>query len=429
MAQCYIYGYEVPGGDAPSCVDAEYNQSYDFLTTDSATCSDDDKGKDEHCATMAHIDDKEFPAIKKWLLEDDDSVFKKYLSPWLQAFTTQMSAVTMQQTFMFGTFLDAKEQMTVQRTFQRLTAAAHKDYQPSMGMCTIGTNVRSLAAAQDFAEFNTASLARAGQARSTGSIDTNATEGEQSDRAGRLTQLRSRYCDPSDNNGGLGPLCTNGAPASATLNRDIDYGGVIDRPATLDIDYSRATRSTDETDTIALGDNLYGHQAMFRLPEISFDQDKTRILDFRSVIAQRNVAAASYYTIAGLKSHGSPTDGSGTAPYLTALLEQLGVTASDAATMLGDRPSYDAQMEILTKKIYQNPAFYSELYETPTNVARQKVAMQAVGLMQNFDVLQSYLRTEMMLSQMLELEVIKQQNAVQNEIGTLSITGEKGSKG
>ena len=58
-----------------------------------------------------------------------------------------------------------------------------------------------------------------------------------------------------------------------------------------------------------------------------------------------------------MKSMGLP----GSAAYITAVLEELGVSNKDAVTMLGARPSYYAQMEILTKKLYQNPFLYQPL--------------------------------------------------------------------
>ena len=80
-------------------------------------------------------------------------------------------------------------------------------------------------------------------------------------------------------------------------------------------------------------------------------------------------------------------------------------------------------MEVLTKKVYQKPDFYTNLYDTPANVDRKEVAMQAIGLMQKFDIFKSYLRNEASLSVLLEMEVVTLQNEVENEINQM--TGEK----
>ena len=73
-------------------------------------------------------------------------------------------------------------------------------------------------------------------------------------------------------------------------------------------------------------------------------------------------------------------------------------------------------MEVLTKKIYQNPDFYTNLYDKPANVERKGVALQAIGLMQKFDLFKSYLRNEASLSILLELAVMDLQEEVENEI-------------
>ncbi|HTK83604.1 MAG TPA: hypothetical protein VL625_00830, partial [Patescibacteria group bacterium] len=52
-----------------------------------------------------------------------------------------------QQTLEVGAFMDAKNQLETQLLFQQLQAKAHKDYQPTLEMCTFGTALRSIAAA------------------------------------------------------------------------------------------------------------------------------------------------------------------------------------------------------------------------------------------------------------------------------------------
>ena len=81
-------------------------------------------------------------------------------------------------------------------------------------------------------------------------------------------------------------------------------------------------------------------------------------------------------------------------------------------------------MEILTKKIYQNPDFYTNLYDKPANVERKGVALQAIGLMQKFDLFKSNLRSEASLSVLLELAVIDLQKEVENEFGRAEGAGD-----
>ena len=58
-------------------------------------------------------------------------------------------------------------------------------------------------------------------------------------------------------------------------------------------------------------------------------------------------------------------------------------------------------MEILAKKIYQNPDFYVNLYDTPANVARKKVALRAIELMLDRAIYESQIRQEMVMSVLL----------------------------
>ena len=367
----------------------------------------------------------EFLTTENWLIY----VLHIYLIPMLQGMAEQLTTTAMMQTFIFGTFLDAQQQLTVQRTLQELTARAHKDYQPSDELCMFGTVTRSLGATMLRGEANGAAMSQFGAARRNGASGTESAQGPLSDRMSRLKMLRSRYCAPNDDNGGLDLLC-DAAAKPENENRDVDFSGVMDRSPTLDIDMADQGNTDhptgDEQDIWALAANLYGHEVQWRPLEWTFKEPKAQqsLINLRSVNAARAVAEASFYTIAGLKSQGTPGDGNdggsaGTVKYMNVIMQQLGVPVDannpDSKLFLGDRPSYYAQMEFLTKRIFQDARFYTNLYDTPANVTRKRVAMQAIGLMQDFDTLQSNLRTEMLLSQTLELELIRLQREVANQ--------------
>ena len=72
-------------------------------------------------------------------------------------------------------------------------------------------------------------------------------------------------------------------------------------------------------------------------------------------------------------------------------------------------------MEVLTKKIFQRPEFFTDLYDKPANVARKGVAIQAIALMQDRDLFKSNLRNEAMMSILVELELLRAQEIVRNE--------------
>jgi hypothetical protein len=96
-------------------------------------------------------------------------------------------------------------------------------------------------------------------------------------------------------------------------------------------------------------------------------------------------------------------------------MKELGITEQEEIEkILGKKPSYFAQMEVLTKKLYQNPVFYTELYDKPANVARKGAALQAIGLMQDRDLYNSLLRSEAVLSVLLETMLMKEQEKIVN---------------
>ena len=88
------------------------------------------------------------------------------------------------------------------------------------------------------------------------------------------------------------------------------------------------------------------------------------------------------------------------------MAEMMGTDFEAQAVLGGGNPdvpqSYDAQMEILAKKIYQNQNFYTNLLDKAANVKRIQASQQAIKLMQRRDLYESMVRRELLLSQMLE---------------------------
>ncbi|PJF38755.1 MAG: hypothetical protein CUN55_16370, partial [Phototrophicales bacterium] len=239
------------------------------------------------------------------------------------------------------------------------------------------------------------------------------------------------YCNPGDNNNGFDALCNSTAPHR--YNKDIDFAKTIDAPYTLKLDFTpdgdsdhtaRGT-SEDEEDVFALQSNLYAHRIIQNFSDLYFmatkdnkviDKGSFLYMDARSLTAQRQVAMASYNAIAAMKAQGE----NNVEPYMRALFKEAGISDTQARTLLGDRPSYYAQMELLTKKLYQKPEFYTDLYDKPVNVDRKDVAMQAIGLMQTRDMYDSLTRMEMAQSIWLETQVEKLQGEYENLRSRLS---------
>ncbi|MCB1556916.1 MAG: hypothetical protein KDJ15_06340 [Alphaproteobacteria bacterium] len=376
----------------------------------------------------------EFSDQETWFHEE---VFILYFLPAWMLMTEQFSAMAMYQMLIIGNFFDATQQIKAQRLRQELAALAHKDYQPSAGMCTFGTNVRTLAVAERNGEFNVFAMARRSQDRQLGKKNVSAAEGWGSDLSGRFEQMTTRYCNATDHGGAYKEICAEGQSAPAeTLNKDINFADTVGKALTLDVDFTTPDleNDKDEQDVWALANNLYATKVPFRFPEFALSDPAKQIgyLDMRSVIAKRSVAEQSYNTIVGMKAEGGE-DAEKTGAYMSAILKQLGVPEDDIPFMLGGigtadtdtsaRPSYYAQMEVLGQKIYQNPSFYMNLYDTPINVIRKDVAMQAIDLMTDRSLYKSELRTEALLSVLLETEIMTYQEAVQNRMAGVTNKG------
>ncbi len=244
------------------------------------------------------------------------------------------------------------------------------------------------------------------------------------------------------------------------------------------VDYTSSPQilNSDEEHVMAMSSNLFGHTIFPRPPaKIIENHDDNTIspvhqyyIDMRSIQAKRSVAENSFYAIAAMKSMAplstSPSGGAGacattgnngsngcfeckdgdgfTCPapgavtipanatgggppnariYMEHVMKHLGVPSSEILDILGYNPSYYAQMEILTKKIYQSPEFYTNLYDTPANIERKAVALQAIKLMQKFDMLKSRLRGEATVSILLEIAVTKLQNEIEDQINALDV--------
>jgi len=374
----------------------------------------------------------ELDATKTWIEVD---VWNNNLLIVLELFADQMSAIAMQQVMTIGMFLDAKQQLETQRVLQTIRARAHKDYQPSAGMCQFGSSIKSLAASERKSEISAHLLSQRSQDRNSRSANTSAASAADGDQVNRMEQWKCQFLDNTDNNGGLNQTCATGGTVNPQrMNVDIDYVAAIENPWTLNVDFTDATLTDSESDLFALANNLYSFDILKTVTQFNSDKSakgdtndaQSNYLDGRSLLAKRSVAENSFNAITSMKTAGT----AGSRDFLEAILNDLGVSGTAAAgggddditRLLGNDgagneigPSYYAQMEVLTKKIYQNPDFYTNLYDKPANVERKQVAMQAIGLMQKFDLFKSYLRTEASLSVLLETSIQDLQDKVQDQ--------------
>lgn len=383
----------------------------------------DDDGLDPP-TVLCQVDPGSWPAnwrahVKCFIIEN---FFKRHVEMAMEHMTQQLTQAAMLQMNLIGAFFDSQEQMERQLLFQQLAARAHKDYHSSAGLCAMGTAAEGLDAAYRNGEFIAAVMARRSLNRQLHNPGVSGTAGPDSDMDSRLETFKRQHCEPSDNdytgpgggdNQGLRPMCGDGGP-NDRVNRDVDYAD-FSRILTIDADF-RAAAEPGNMDILALANNLYAHRPFDPIPEslLTAEGNRPLVLDIRSVVAKRAVAEHSFHSIAGMKAEGSAnSDNKGS--YMGAALIQLGMPDAQAArAYLGERPSYDAQMEFLTKTLYQNPTFYLDLYDKPVNVARKGAAIRAIGLIQSMDIYKSQLRAEAALSVLLELEVERHQKEIEN---------------
>ena len=367
--------------------------------------------------------------FETWMIEN---YFDNYIGAALMNMGQQFTNDIMQQTLAIGAFFDAKNQLETQLLYQQLSAKAHKDYEPSFGMCVFGTSMKSIGAADFNGQQASFYLSHHQQMREMESANSTAAEGPYSDRSSRLAEFVNRFCSKTDNDPvqgqastGLGMVCVAGGPTGLTMNNDIDYLRTVLMPRTLNADFSDTVLTGDEEDVLAMSNNLYSHDLFDNISNLlGFERtNQNAYLDVRSVVAKRSVAEAPFDALVGMKVMGpkdsSPTGTVKTAAYMGILLDELGMPTTEIPIWLGDRPSYMAQLEMVAKKMYQRPEFYTELYESPANVKRRSVAMQAISTMMDRDIYNSYIRSEAVMSVLLETKLIPVQQEVGNKMGHL----------
>ncbi len=338
----------------------------------------------------------------------------------LMMMTEQLTAVMGSMMLHVGAMIDAKFQLETQRELQRLVAEAHKDYHPSETMCEFGSMVRSLSSSEEKAYVEKATISSILMDTYIGAEHNASSESNQSDFDSRADLYRTVFCDTRDNNNGLLFMCDHdqrwetpgaGGPDQSRINRDINFFETVDWPLTMDIDLTNTHTGgvpvrppeIDEVNTLALGRNLYWPQPLPPFVPETLKNKFFQYQDLRHIYAVMGVAHTTYAAILGMKSKEHPTlfDWGGYS-YMQAMMRNFGLDDSTIRGYMGSYSSYFAQMEVLTKKLYQHPDFYTNLYDKPANVTRIGVTLDAISMMQMRDMYDSLQRREMMNSLLLE---------------------------
>lgn len=387
------------------------------------SCESTDKTSKERVGNISGgtigLNEHEFAMHEEWIIKN---IWEGHVLPSMMMMAEQVTTMAMLQMEVIGGFFDAKHQLESQRLLQDLQAQAHKDYHPSAGMCRFGTNTRSLAAADRNVDFNQVAIATRSTNRILLNTGTIGTGGTHDDLMSRLSTFRSTYCNPADYGNALDLLCQN--EDAVRMNKDINYTNNVQDQDTLLINFADNELTEEERDVMALSANLYGHRLLPKIQEIKIantdgtwiiDEGVITYMDSRALAAKRSVAFNSFAAQAAMKSQGPDA----VLPYMEEVLLEMGIPTDVINEMLKGGPSYNAQMEILSKKLYQHPNFYANLYDKPVNIDRKDVAMQAIALMQKRDMYRSQLRSEANMAVWLETEIEDLQEYYTNEANAL----------
>ncbi len=380
---------------------------------------------EQHVATQEYIR-LQFVAFRDvfWL----QYFWQQNLLAAMRGMAEQLVTTGMLQVEAFGAMLDAKNQLETQQILQEMAARAHKDYTPDSEMCTLGTASRGLGSAYRNSILTAHILSKRMQDRQLGNGESLAATGTATDKESRFEQMRDLFCDNEDHFKAMKSICRVANSNAPGINRDISFMNTVVQPLTLDADFADNNVNNPvnerERDIFAMASNLYDNSTMDFIAEDTYRSPVNHFsyLDIRSIAARRNVAEYSFDNIVGMKT-GDRQPAEDVGEYLAKVYTQLGFNDADARTMVGQRPSYNALMEVMNKTLYLRPEFYINLYTKPANVQRMGATIEAANLMQGMDQFNSQLRTEMNLSQILELEIGRVQESVQNRINKIRGTG------
>lgn len=346
--------------------------------------------------------------------------WEQLLKPQLQLYSQQDTQTEIQAQNIRSTFADARNTNAYARTVQRQSAEMTMELMPDETTAQVACGVSDLPAAQQAAAATTTQISDSSAARRLGRSAGTSGIAIASDMRDRFDIFKRYFCNPEGWGGVLSNVCKDAGEAP---DLDIQFSAVdadkkpigIGNRWTLDLDDNPADRSTtDEVIVEAFRTNLFGNQLAARPTRDQFAQTNTQLayLNQRGLEAKRNVAEYSFNSYIGEKKKSE--GGKGSKEFLENTLKNLNLgNADEILERAGENPSYYAIMEVLGKKAYQSPDFYTNLTNLSPQVAQTHASVQAVGLMQMRDVYESLLRSEMILSLIVEMELADRQREVQ----------------
>lgn len=339
------------------------------------------------------------------IAQDHDDNIAKYAVKAMMKMTEQFTVTMSMQALAIGQFFDGKEQMDAYMTMDRLKAQAHKDYHPSEQLCAVGSYMRSVAKSEASADINRAVIQKNFIDYASNADGMESQTGPSGAVMAQVNRYKEVYCDPDDVNASAAQICSGGGDPER-MNKDIDPGRTLISPLSLALDFTDDVEDADEQDVLALARNLYWPNVL-SVPQGTDGSKREAIYRARQLIAKTALAHQSLSALAGQKSKVSDlNEKSGTA-FMKAMLKDFGLGDRAIDDFVGEKPSLYAQMDVLTRQIYQNPDFYTNLYDKPSNVTRINVALEALQLMHLRQRYESQLRRELLASQLLEDAIVE----------------------
>jgi hypothetical protein len=303
-----------------------------------------------------------------------------------------------------GNVIEGQSNIDAIRNFQEQAADSLVGASASDALCRFGSLSKSLAASDVKVQEKVLNLSQASLDRELLRRGQKSAEGTTQDLVSRYNNFKSKFCDIKSY-GATFSFCTKAD--DYLTNLDIDYTRLVDTQTTIS--------DAEDAGVIPLMNNLFSPETFQPIDPNSLKPDSASAnardlyMDQRALIAKRSVAQNTFQNIVARRSQGT----GGSMESMKALLKNMGIAEdSEVVRYLTDKPSYHSQMDILTKRIYQDADFFKNLMDNPTNLARQYAAMQSFGLMQQRDIYDSAQRAEILLSLIVELELEDYQTKV-----------------
>lgn len=298
-------------------------------------------------------------------------------------------------------------------TLSATNAESIKAYTPSDQICKFGTLTRSLSGSEAKMDADRIAMSEMGLVKNLGKANSISAAGRGTEYKERLHGFVDKFCSLKDNDEGLSGICMSATPVDdINLNRDLDYTRLMNHGVSINGDFTDSDEKLYETSLITMAHYLYGHRQptnRYSFAELTENQAGEEVYkELRSVAARRAAAQNTFNTLSAMRLAGSGKSDT----YIRDVLKNIGLSGGNADMFLGAKmggnasvnTSYNGQMNLLTKQIYQDPAFYANLMDSKTNVKRTSASLQAIGLMQARDTYKSMARSEMLAALLVEME-------------------------